>query len=530
MTTPSQSASQSSSIPSGTAAPGRTVYVLDAAVPDLETLLQGVPDQAETVLLSGGRDGVADLAARLAGHTGIAALHIVCHGRDGALMLGNAVLSTDTLDAYAPELRAVARALRDGADILLYGCAVARTETGAAFVAALAAATGANVAASRTPTGAADQGGDWALDVRVGAVTTAVGFSAGARARFAAVLGPSDENFDGRESGTYNDYRPIGDWVFKAIGFTSYSVPGRVADSTELPGRNLNQDEEDNDGDKLFMWNEYKVDDLYDFYFATTNQSDFRLESFDFGASSDSVKKFMIGAYRDNKVAVEWEVVNLESSDNDGNITYTLSGGNEHGVYGTLTFGSAFNCVDKILFRPLYEEGVVTTPAIDNIDVSAAIEPNTAPVFHDLGGEGVSVSYTPGGDAVILDADVTVTDAELDALAEGAGSYDNATLTIARSDGANTDDVFAFQLPDSYSFGFEYGYHTITKDESTVVALYKTTDGTFELSFDPGATTDDVNAILQVIQYETTDTSSGDIELTWTFDDGSGADNATTTG
>jgi len=77
------------------------VYIFDATVPDLATLKGGVPAGAGVFDLPAGEDGVRALAAHLAGLTNIEELHIVSHGRDGALALGNTVLSQETLDAYA---------------------------------------------------------------------------------------------------------------------------------------------------------------------------------------------------------------------------------------------------------------------------------------------------------------------------------------------------------------------------------------------------------------------------------------------
>ncbi len=60
----------------------------------------------------------------------------------------------------------IAAALSQDADLLLYGCDVAATESGVTFLDALAAATGADVAASNGDTGAESLGGDWVLEAR----------------------------------------------------------------------------------------------------------------------------------------------------------------------------------------------------------------------------------------------------------------------------------------------------------------------------------------------------------------------------
>jgi hypothetical protein len=136
------------------------VYVFDTAVDGYQDLLTGLERPADVILMDCMCDGLRHLADGLAGRTSIEELHIVCHGRDGALVLGHTVVSQETLRSYTAELMTINRALSCSADILLYGCEVAKTDKGEAFVAALAEATGANIAASRTLTGAAHLGGD----------------------------------------------------------------------------------------------------------------------------------------------------------------------------------------------------------------------------------------------------------------------------------------------------------------------------------------------------------------------------------
>ena len=53
-------------------------------------------------------------------------------------------------------------------DVLVYGCDVAAGDVGQQFVAALAASTDADIAASTDITGAASPGGNWDLEAHVG--------------------------------------------------------------------------------------------------------------------------------------------------------------------------------------------------------------------------------------------------------------------------------------------------------------------------------------------------------------------------
>ena len=59
--------------------------------------------------------------------------------------------------------------------------------------------------------------------------------------------------------------------------------------------------------------------------------------------------------------------------------------------------------------------------------------PNTTPSFSGL---DATATHTEGSSAVVLDANVTISDTELDALNSSAGNYNGASLTIARNGGA----------------------------------------------------------------------------------------------
>lgn len=137
----------------------KEILVLDNAIADRETLLQGLSDDVEVILLDGG-DSLAELADALSGRTDIEALHIVSHGSAGQLLLGGEMVDAEALAAEQNALARIGAALDTDGDILLYGCNTGAGEAGQAFVEQLALATGADVAASNDATGAAAMGGD----------------------------------------------------------------------------------------------------------------------------------------------------------------------------------------------------------------------------------------------------------------------------------------------------------------------------------------------------------------------------------
>jgi hypothetical protein len=122
-------------------------------------LLQGAPgdERWEMLDLHERSDGLQQLSRRLAARRDVAAIHILAHGEDGVLWLGQGRLEAQALQSQATAVQAWAGALRSGADILLHGCDVAATEAGLHFVAQSAFLSGADVAASCKTTG---QGGE----------------------------------------------------------------------------------------------------------------------------------------------------------------------------------------------------------------------------------------------------------------------------------------------------------------------------------------------------------------------------------
>ena len=154
------------------------IYFVDAGVDNPDELISAIPDGAEVVVLDGNSDGLAQIASALDGRSDLDAIHILSHGDAGQITLGSTTLDATSIDGHhADELATIGSALSDDADILIYGCDFGQDE---ATLAALADATGADVAASDDDTGHADLGGDWDLEVSHGGIEaqtlTAEGF------------------------------------------------------------------------------------------------------------------------------------------------------------------------------------------------------------------------------------------------------------------------------------------------------------------------------------------------------------------
>ena len=130
------------------------LVVIDSSVPDYQQLVADLVDNAggtriEILILNEAQDGIDQISERLADLTSVDAIHIVSHGSEGNVQLGNATLNEQSLSAYAGQLARWGSALDNDADLLLYGCNLAASESGRGLLETIGMLTGADVAAER---------------------------------------------------------------------------------------------------------------------------------------------------------------------------------------------------------------------------------------------------------------------------------------------------------------------------------------------------------------------------------------------
>ena len=136
------------------------VAFIDSRIADQAALQEALPDEVTLIIIDAEQDGVAQISQALSQYQDLDQVYIFSHGAEGQLSLGSSQLDSESLQGqYAEAVASWGQALDSEADILLYGCDVA-TDEGQQFVQALAAATGADVAASVDDTGNAEFGGD----------------------------------------------------------------------------------------------------------------------------------------------------------------------------------------------------------------------------------------------------------------------------------------------------------------------------------------------------------------------------------
>ncbi|MEL6107551.1 MAG: DUF4347 domain-containing protein, partial [Planctomycetota bacterium] len=169
----------------------RELVIVDSHVHNLEQLVNDLTqgdDRFEVFVLAPDEDGVDQISQILATTQDIDAVHLLSHGEDGAIRLGDTWLSQSSLDAYAGQIAQWGDALASDADILFYGCDLAGSTSGRTFLESFSALTGADVAASENDTGHASFGADWELEFTRGTIESGVPFSAAVQSNWEGKL------------------------------------------------------------------------------------------------------------------------------------------------------------------------------------------------------------------------------------------------------------------------------------------------------------------------------------------------------
>ncbi|MCA9142400.1 MAG: DUF4347 domain-containing protein, partial [Planctomycetales bacterium] len=171
----------------------REIVFIDVSVDDYQTLVNDLQsgssvDRFEIVFIDANEDGIAKVTSTLAQRGDYSAVHIVSHGNDRGIRIGDTWLSGSTLQHFQNDIAAWGESLTETGDLLFYGCDLAESSEGRALLASVSELTGADVAASDDATGQALLGGDWDLEFTVGAIETKVAFSQLAQSQFEGLL------------------------------------------------------------------------------------------------------------------------------------------------------------------------------------------------------------------------------------------------------------------------------------------------------------------------------------------------------
>ncbi|MCP3671467.1 MAG: DUF4347 domain-containing protein, partial [Gammaproteobacteria bacterium] len=220
---------------STTAQPQRTELVLvDTATDDYQQLVDDLLTQTdanrhlEVVLLDSERSGIDQISETLLAYQNLDAIHLISHGDDGTVQLGNISLNTDTLAENSLAIALWANSFDEAGDILIYGCNLAKTEVGESLISNLAELTLADVAASDDLTGHASLGGDWELEYAQGQIEAKTLINPDTAEQWYGLLAPptaADNTISTHEDTTY---------TFNAANFNYSDADGDAMVSVKI--------------------------------------------------------------------------------------------------------------------------------------------------------------------------------------------------------------------------------------------------------------------------------------------------------
>ena len=208
------------------------VAFVDAGVPNASVLVDDLRSAGIDVhLLDANSDGLLQIADIVSNYDDLDAVHIISHGLQGELLLGNAAIGSDQIGTeYAAALQQIGSAITSEGDILIYGCNLAGSEDGRDLLETFSDLTGADVAGSNDLTGHASRGGDWDLEYATGSIAAAFPFSQSVVENWRGVLAPQEYYVPLTEAGIYDaleiifdegTFGPVQQDIVTTIGITA---------------------------------------------------------------------------------------------------------------------------------------------------------------------------------------------------------------------------------------------------------------------------------------------------------------------
>ncbi|MCY9849121.1 beta-propeller fold lactonase family protein [Pectobacterium jejuense] len=167
----------------------------------------------------------------------------------------------------------------------------------------------------------------------------------------------------------------------------------------------------------------------------------------------------------------------------------------------------------------------ISFSSLQNIELSA-----DGKQLYLIGGDKVHVlnvgtagaTYTEGNDATVLLPSGRLSDPQLDALNNGVGNYNGATITVGRQEGGQPEDTFGLQADN----GLTLDGDNILKD-GAVIATFTQVDGALTVKFIAAVTQADAQNVLRQITYKNTsdDPEQAGSSPTFTFSINDGDNN-----
>ncbi|MCW8331524.1 Ig-like domain-containing protein, partial [Photobacterium sp. SDRW27] len=164
------------------------LIIIDAAVPDKHLFYKNLKQNAEIKEIASEKDGLEQLTQILYQYQNLDVLHVVSHADDGIIYLGNSQVTEQFLKQKTDTFPSLNYALKEGADVLLYGCNLGAGKAGEALIEFIANQAHVDVAASDDLTGDFLLGGDWELEVSTGKIDSIKLWSSESEIQYSHVL------------------------------------------------------------------------------------------------------------------------------------------------------------------------------------------------------------------------------------------------------------------------------------------------------------------------------------------------------
>jgi uncharacterized protein DUF4347/uncharacterized protein DUF4214/hemolysin type calcium-binding protein len=476
----------------------KEIAFIDPGIDDYQTLVDGVNAGIEIHLLDSKQDGVLQITNMLQQRAGLDAIHIISHGNVGYLSLGNSVLSTSTLSKYQHALFSWQAGFKQNADILIYGCEVAKGTNGRAFIDDLANITGANIAASNNLTGNPAFGGDWKLGVSTGDIFSTFVFCEEKLKHFSSTLATNTLDFTTDTVAAFvtathptNDFGTINFKIVKDANSTGTANASLTLATTGQV----------NDADNDFYYT--GTDGEYLVIFTDGREVDF--QSVKLGSIGATIYTDITGyAYQDGSLLGSQTINPVGANFPNDNVSITPE---------TVTFTNAiFENADEIRLIGTNNFGDdVGQLLIDDLILADAIPPNTTPAISI---NNANLAYTENAVATQIDAAATLTDADGDA------DWDGGTLVVQIT--GNNEVTDQLSIVDNVVGNINTS-GTNLLDNATVIGTLSASEGmvtngtALTITFNANATNALVQQVARAIHYSNTSNDPGTSNRTITF-------------
>ncbi|NLS12186.1 DUF4347 domain-containing protein [Vibrio sp. SM6] len=359
------------------------LVIIDDSVPDKEQFLSQARPGTDFRFINAEQDGLEQLKRVLADYQNLAALHIVSHADDGVIYLGASQVTGTLLQAELNTLSAIDFSLKDGADVLLYGCDLAKSSKGEALLEVIANGADVNVAASDDLTGLAASGGDWDLEIASGEISTLPLFDSVAMRNFTHVLAYSGTlNLNNVPTGYANQ-------ISYQVSGTGYTL---VFKSGGSGGRDLYSD-----SGYVYVGTGSSTNTSADVYFS--GGETFTLTSLYVYHSSDPAKYIRVTSDKGGQVDSASKLGNVE------NTTLTFSGEKWENI-SKFTIQYSDNTtlkwlkIDDIAIENLQLAGDTTPPTITDVTIADSAHKVGDVVTATIMVDSDSDNYTSGSGSV----------------------------------------------------------------------------------------------------------------------------------